>query len=72
MTPKDALIRGGHKNPEQILADLERGGCIALSSEDADEYNEAFPDYTSTPYIRGFQDGYDKAMDIAKVRFDGL
>lgn len=25
-TPRDALIRGGHKHPDQILRDLKRGG----------------------------------------------
>lgn len=38
MTPKQALIRGGHKHPEQILADLEAGGCIVLNSNEAEEY----------------------------------
>ncbi len=28
VTPREALIRGGHKNPDQILDDLAREGFI--------------------------------------------
>lgn len=54
MTPKEALIRGGHQHPEQILADLEAGGFIVSTQQELDD---------------SFNEGYMKGLDVAKDRF---
>lgn len=55
MTPKQALIRGGHKHPEQILADLEAGGFIVSTQQELDD---------------SFNDGYRKGLDVGAARFE--
>ena len=51
---KEALIRGGHNHPEQILADLEAGGFIVTTQSELDE-----------EYIKG----YSKGLDVGKDRY---
>lgn len=33
MTPYEALVRGGHKHPQQILDDLAREGFVVVPTE---------------------------------------
>ena len=71
---KEALIRGGHQHPEQILADLEAGGCIVLDPQEAADYNDLLGDltlreYSSLRYGLGYNAGYEKGLDVGKDRF---
>jgi hypothetical protein len=77
----EALIRGGHQHPEQILADLEAGSCVVLDPDEAGEY-EAIMDevenagegFTLEEYInfrcdRSYDAGFQRALDVANDRF---
>lgn len=77
-----ALIRGGHKHPEQILADLEAGGCIVLDPQEADDYEAAIQmiedggvkDMSLRDYIcyrsdKAYDAGFQRALDVANDRF---
>lgn len=55
MTPKDALIRGGHKYPEKILADLEAGKCIVYTEEEIESLKDIW-------YEQGYQNGYQNGL----------
>jgi hypothetical protein len=77
MTPKEALIRGGHKHPEQILADLEAGGCIVLDPDEAADYEmvrdwaeDAQEGFTLEEFLGWvFRRGYQAGLDVGKDRF---
>lgn len=70
---KEALIRGGHQHPEQILADLEAGGCIVLNPVEAAEY-EHIQEALAGLKLREYADvhfnyGYQKGLDVGKDRY---
>ena len=73
----DALVRGGHKYPEQILADLEAGDCIVLDPDEAAEYEtvmnwaeDAGEGFTLEEYLAWvFRRGYEAGLDVGKDRF---
>ena len=79
----EALIRGGHQHPEQILADLEAGDCIVLDPEEAAEYETVMQQVEDTgilgltleEYIKyrgnwSYNAGYQEGLDVGKDRYE--
>jgi len=77
MTPVEALTRGGHQHPEQILADLEAGGFIILDPDEAVEYEDDqealaglnLKEYADLHFDYGYDHGYRKGLDVGKDRY---